>query len=101
MKEVIIRTYTFEELSEKAQEKARDWYRTAMYEFGDYEDAAEAVIEDAKAIGEILGIQIDRVYYSVSYSQGDGACFEGTYQYQKGSVKEIKSYAPLDKNCTG
>jgi hypothetical protein len=36
------------------------------------------------------------VCYSGFWSQGDGACFGGTYSYKKGSVKAIKEYAPQD-----
>jgi hypothetical protein len=57
----------------------------------------DGVYEDAKMIGEILGIEVDNIYFSGFYSQGDGACFEGTYKYRKEAVKEIKSHAPLDK----
>jgi hypothetical protein len=37
------------------------------------------------------------IYFSGFSSQGDGACFEGTYRYKKGSVKAIKAHAPQDK----
>jgi hypothetical protein len=83
----------FDELSEAAKEKARDWYREGLYndsfEF-------EHVIDDAKTIGELMGIDIDKVYYTGFCSQGDGACFEGSYSYKKGSVKAVKEFAPLD-----
>ena len=35
------------------------------------------IVDDFKEDMAAKGIQVDRVYYSVSWSQGDGACFEG------------------------
>ena len=52
--------------------------------------------EDYKAIGEIFGIDISNVFFSGFSSQGDGACFEGEYSYNKEAVKKIKEYAGLD-----
>ena len=57
----------------------------------------EFVFEDAKEAGKRLGIDIDNIYFSGFSSQGDGACFEGDYRYEKQSVKKIRDYAPLDK----
>ena len=64
--------------------------RTFDYEWWDF------VYDDAKQIGKIIGIDIDKIYFSGFCSQGDGACFEGSYSYAKGSVKNIKAYAPKD-----
>ena len=62
-----------------------------------FDDWHESTIEDAKEIGKILGIDIDNVYFSGFWSQGDGACFTGSYSYAKGATKAIRQYAPLDK----
>lgn len=89
--------YQFDELSDEAKEKAREWYREASsYDFNDFH--ADYVIDDAKRIGALMGIEIDKVYYSGFWSQGDGACFEGSYAYKKGSVKAVKAEAPNDKD---
>ena len=92
MRVVETKVYTFDELSDKAKEKAREWYR----ENDDFSFYAECIIDDAKTIGALMGIDIDKIYFSGFYSQGDGACFEGSYSYKKGSLKAVKSYAPLD-----
>lgn len=93
--ETITRTlYTFDELSEEAKEKAisdnRDinvgddyWY--------------ECIYEDAKTIASLMGITIERIYFRGFWSQGDGACFEGYYSYEKGGVKKVKEHAPKDE----
>lgn len=86
--------YAFDELSEEAKEKARNWLRE-----GNCEDSFwhECVIDDAKECGKIIGIDIDHIYFRGFWSQGDGACFEGSYRYQKGAAKAIRAHAPQDK----
>lgn len=97
--------FTFDELSDEAKENARDWYRTG----NDFD--AEFVIEDAATIADILGIYLEQrpvklmngqtrydpaIYYSGFWSQGDGACFEGSYRYKPGAAKAIRAHAPQD-----
>lgn len=38
--------------------------------------------------GRKIGIEIDRIYFTGFWSQGDGACFEGQYSYKPGSAVE-------------
>lgn len=94
MKTHTIETFKFVELSEEAQENAldanRDW-NTYGAEWWD------GVYDDAKEIGKILGITIEKIYFSGFCSQGDGACFEGEYGYAKGARKAIREYAPKDE----
>jgi len=99
--------YSFNELSEQAKEKARDWFREGMFDH----DWWDCVYEDAATIAAMLGINLKQkpvplmngktrydpaIYFTLSYSQGDGACYEGNYAYKRGSVKAIKAYAPTD-----
>ena len=85
--------YTFDELSDEAKERAiADWNHDGL----DY-DWWEYVVDDAKEIGKLMGIQIKNIYFSGFSSQGDGACFEGYYAHGKGSVKAVKAYAPQDR----
>jgi hypothetical protein len=86
--------YQYDELTPEAQEKARDWFRSASEGDNFY---SEYVTEDATTIGALMGITIDNVYWSGFWSQGDGACFIGSYRYTKGATKAIKAYAPQDK----
>jgi len=89
--------YMFDELSDDAKEKAREWWRGCV-------DDYSAVIEDAARMAELLGIEIETrswknsygyegseplIYWSGFCSQGDGASFEGRYEYKKGTVKAI------------
>lgn len=82
-----ITVYQFDELSDKAKEKAREWYRDGQLDY----DWWEFVYELADTAAKHLGIDIDRkdkhtpaIYFSGFWSQGDGACFEGSYRYKKG-----------------
>jgi hypothetical protein len=78
--------YKFNELSDEAKDKAIEDYRQDGfgYEWWDY------IFEDAKRMGSLMGITVDKIYFSGFSSQGDGACFEGSYEYVKGSVKAIR-----------
>ena len=94
-----IPVYTYTELSDTAKEQVCSWLSQGIdYDF---------VYEDAAAIADLLGIDIRQtrktlmggghrydptIYWSGFWSQGDGACFEGTYKYKKGSVKAVKEY---------
>ena len=86
-----ITVYDIEELTGKARERALDWLREGLdYEWWD------SAFEDAKKCAECLGIEVDNIYFSGFWSQGDGACFNGKYAYRKGWKKALKEYAPMD-----
>lgn len=109
MRTVESTVYHFDELSDRAKERARDWYRNASA--GD-NDFADFVIEDAATIADLLGINLRQrpvrlmnggtryepaLYYTGFSSQGDGARFECDYSYKPGSVAAILSHAPQDE----
>lgn len=100
--------YKFDELPKEAKEKAINRWREDGLDYEWY----DTVYEDVFMIAKIIGIDLNRrsvklmngetrydpaIYFSGFSSQGDGACFEGTYQYAKDSVRKIKEYAPQDK----
>lgn len=93
MKIIETKVYKFDELSDKAKEKAREWWRRAQD--GD-NFWSECVIEDAKEIGKLLGIDIDNIYWSGFCSQGDGACFTGTWRSSSLKPGAVKEFAPKD-----
>lgn len=108
MPEIISTTvYRLSELSGAAAEHARDWYRRSAPDDG----WQEFVFEDFARICAILGIDLathpvrlfgggtrqePRIWYSGFCSQGDGACFEGRYQYAAGASRAIRAHAPQD-----
>lgn len=87
-----ITVYSFEELSPEARQRALDDARQSVSETWD----GDATIDDAKRVFAFLGIAIDRVYYSGFWSQGDGACFEGTFDARKVDAAGLVAYAPQD-----
>lgn len=87
-----VQGYKYSELSESAKEKALQ----GMYDINTDNEWYDFVYDDAKAIGALMGIDIDKIYFSGFSSQGDGACFEGSYAYKKGSIKAVRQYAPQD-----
>ena len=109
MPEVLCTTvYQFPELSDAAKEKARIWYRAAAF----HNDWWDAVYDDFERICDILGVSLKTrsvrlmdggtrqkpcIWFSGFSSQGDGACFEATVAYAKGSTREIRAYAPKDQ----
>lgn len=93
MRNITTTVYKFSELSDEAKEKAIANLSSINV---DYDSWSEGVIEDATTIGKIIGIDIDKIYFSGFSSQGDGACFSGSYSYEKNSVKAIKEHAPCD-----
>ena len=105
----IVETTVFhlDELSERARETARAWYREAAA--GD--DWHECVFDDFEAICAILGVRLTTrsvrlfgggtrqkpcIWFTGFASQGDGACFEGNYGFAKGATKAIRTHAPQD-----
>jgi hypothetical protein len=106
-REVTSTVYKYEELSEAAQERARDWYR-GLIESQDY---SEFVIDDFAKIAGFCGWDINQkrvtlmdnssrydpvVYWSGFSSQGDGACFEGSWKASDVNTRALYKHAPKD-----
>lgn len=100
--------YKFDELSESAKQNGREWFTRQAFSDS---NGLEHVYADADECAAILGIDIARrnsrnmgggintspeIMFSGFWSQGDGACFEGTYRYKKGAAKAIRQHAPHD-----
>jgi hypothetical protein len=108
MPEIIETTvYRFDALSEPARETARAWYRGAGLDHDWY----EFVCADCEAICAILGVELKTrtvrlfggglrqkpaIHFSGFWSQGDGACFEAAYRYQRHAPRRIRDHAPND-----
>lgn len=80
--------YEFSELSDSAKETALEKLR----DLNTTHEWWEFVEDDAKQCGAILGIEIDQIRFTGFWSQGDGACFEGSYRYAKGAVGAITEH---------
>jgi len=88
MRTIETTVYEFNELSDQAKQKALDSLRDIDHDWHEY------VIDMVKEIASMIGIDEPTIYYSGFSSQGDGACFEGTYVYKKGALKTIKREFP-------
>lgn len=97
MKTICTTVYTLDELNDAAKQKAHENWVRMNNENDDFRYYADGVIDDAKEIGKLMGIQIERVYYSGFCSQGDGACFVGHYSYVPRSLNAVIGYASNDK----
>ncbi|MAG77177.1 MAG: hypothetical protein CL811_10515 [Colwelliaceae bacterium] len=93
MRTKTINVYKYEELSEKAKEKALDWYR----ETNDYPFLYENLEEDLKIVLKDSKIRIVsdfKLFYSLSHCQGDGLCFVGVFDWKhyKVYIEHIGNY---------
>jgi hypothetical protein len=109
-REVTTKVYKYEELSERAQEQAREWMRSVVSkDFSDFH--TESVIDDFATIAAFCGWDINQkrvtlmgggtrfdpvVYWSGFASQGDGACFEGTWEASRINTRALYRHAPKD-----
>lgn len=110
MPEVIERiVYRYDELSPRAKERALDQYRQNDL----HDEWWDSIYEDAVAVAALLGIEIGtrsqrsprgktyqepQLFFSGFSSQGDGACFAGSYRHPDSDiVKAITAYAPQDE----
>lgn len=86
MRTINKKIYKFDELSDKAKEKARDWYREAddLPMLSDYLDSQ---LEEALAHNKITADKPPKISYSLGYCQGDGAMFEGVVHWGKFTAK--------------
>lgn len=98
MQQVTVNAYTFDELSDKAKDMARETFRhvNVGHEWWDF------IFEDLDTVAALLGIEIDRrhgqpdIRFSGFASQGDGASFTGTWEAKEGAMDAVKAHAPTD-----
>lgn len=97
------KVYTYAELSESAQAKARDWYRQTCD--GDT-FWSESVTDDFADVAKALGYSLDirrgsrstpAVYWSGFSSQGDGASFNADWRASACDVDALLADRPTDK----
>lgn len=109
MPQIIATTvYHLNELPERAKDRARAWYREGGFDHDWY----DAVYQDFQRIAEILGIRLKThtvrlvggrtredscIWFSGFWSQGDGACWTGTYSYRNSAAADLRVHAPNDQ----
>ena len=106
------RTYRLEQLSPDAREAARDWYRE---HHAVEQDTLEWIVEGFAEVAEALGFCLEEqtvahrgwngpgitssrpaVAYSIRCSQGDFACFRGSWSYRRQCVHRVRRLRPND-----
>jgi hypothetical protein len=65
-----ITAYRFEELTDQAKEKARNWFREGI-------DSSDSIKEHYQYSLEEMGYPADNICFSLGYCQGDGMAFYG------------------------
>ena len=93
--------YQFEELSDEAKERAREWYREGE---GEYFSSDPFIYESAETAAKLLGIEFDTardgrepaIAWSGFWCQGDGASFAGTYTFTRGAADAVRSEFPTN-----
>ena len=75
MTTVEVNVYQFDELNNKAKEKAREWYRDGGFDYPWW----DFIYDDFKERAKEAGFDVTNIYWSGFYSQGDGAMFEYDY----------------------
>ena len=91
MRTVNTNIFKYSELSSKAQEAVKSHYIENLT------DWHNPTLEDVQQIATYLGFDPFQVYYSGFYSQGDGACFVGSWRRNSLKIELLKSYAPIDQ----
>ncbi len=108
--------FKYEELDKKAKEKARDWFREGGFDYDWWDSTYEDVVTIAALFGLTISTRVQKyhvmgrdgkpgrdgqttetnIMFSGFWSQGDGACFEGSYEYKADAIDAVKEYAPRD-----
>jgi hypothetical protein len=106
-----ITTYQFDELDAKAQNRALGDCRDVNVDGGS--EWYDATIEMAAEIADMLGIDTrvkkvrcgdgkercePAIYFRGFASQGDGACFEGTYQHAEDALERVTAELPREES---
>ena len=88
MKTTTVKTYDFEELGEEAKSKACEWYRS----INEYDFLKDSLENDLALRLEEQGLSYSeiRVFYSLSYCQGDGVMFEADGLEWEGYTVNVK-----------
>ena len=90
-KVIEVEVFKYDELSDSAKQRARDWYLEGM-DYDWYDCVYEMCIEDGKE----KGFDIDKINFSGFWSQGDGASWTGSVDLlefiEKHADKESASF---------
>lgn len=91
--------YQYDELDEKAQTKARDWFRTDWPDYDWWENTIEDAVQCLRLLG-FIDLEPKDVMFSGFSSQGDGASFTGAWHSLSCDVAGLREHAPTSKYNT-
>lgn len=86
MRTVNVNVYQFGELSDKAKEKARQWYRGCI-DNSDFEGAKEQIKSAAVLCGFQPGMDL---WWRLGYSQSDHACIDGRWRAEDVKAQQVR-----------
>ena len=86
MRKMTTMVYSFNELSEAAQERALNAFRDINVEFNWWEGSYYTI----RAAGNLLGLDIDRIHFDAYLY----CIFDANYEYARGAVKAVKAEFP-------
>jgi len=95
VKTISVNLYQFDELDDKAKEVARDWFKEG------YPDHSwwDGILDTAKDIATYFGVEIHQSYFRGFSSQGDGACFAGTFRSENlKTLAELQQEYPTEEH---
>jgi hypothetical protein len=93
-KTIEVEIYKYGELSEQAQQKAREWYLEGM-DYDWWDSVYEMAIEDGKE----KGFYIDKIFFSGFSSQGDGASWVGQVDVRQWLEENLPDSIGLSAWC--
>ena len=93
MREITVKAYKFDELSEAAQERALNDLRWVNVDGDWYEDVYYTI----RTAGKLLGLEIDGIYFDTYLY----CTFDASYEYARGAVKAVKAEFPQDTELHG
>ena len=77
MREMTTMVYSFNELSEAAQERALNAFRCINVEYDWWDGAYDTIC----TVGKLIGLDIDRIYFDAYLY----CTFDASYEYARGS----------------
>lgn len=86
MRTIQVKLYTFDELSDTAKQKAIEDFRQNIYEIPFLEEDIKYYLYDLLDEAGLEPEGTPKAYYSLGYSQGDGAMFEGVFNWRHNEV---------------
>lgn len=101
------KVYTYDELSDKAKEKARNWYREGNLDYDWWDCSYEDFANRAQELGIDLRQKpvklmngktryVPEIYFSGFYHQNSGSSFAGTWRASDMKLEALKEECPTE-----